>query len=110
MSQQLPVELQYVNRPEISETFADTPEKISIDGRTNTLRMEFCVIRMDDPKPGSNKQTGKKYPVSRIVMPLTGFLDLLNKVTQMGQILQDRGLLQKNPPNPNVAPGSGKLN
>ncbi len=40
----------YVDRPEISETYADSCFRISIEGFN--AKLEFVVNRMDDPKPG----------------------------------------------------------
>lgn len=44
-------QMRYVDRIEVSETFADLLGRVFCDGIT--LRMEFSVNRMDDPVPGS---------------------------------------------------------
>ena len=112
MNQPAPqMELQYINRPEVAETFADFAEKIVVDGQTNTLRMEFCVVRMDDPKPNQNKQTGKKYTACRLVLPMPGFFDMLNKFQQLAAAMEQQGLLKREPAPPILTPqGSGKPN
>ena len=101
-TEQQTIEIQYVNRPEIQEVFADHMERMTVDGATNTLRMEFTVTRMDDPKPGSNKQTGKKYSVARLVLPMPGLLDMINKFQQVAAVMEQQGTLKRqvvmNPP------------
>ena len=39
MAQQPPMQIAYVERPEVSETFADTVEKLSFDGQTLRLAL-----------------------------------------------------------------------
>ena len=101
-TEQQTIEIQYVNRPEIQEVFADQMERMTVDGATNTLRMEFTITRMDDPKPGSNKQTGKKYSVARLVLPMPGLLDMINKFQQVAAVMEQQGTLKRqvvmNPP------------
>ena len=41
--------LVYVDRPEVPETFVDSLQRTVIDGVH--ARMEFVVNRLDDPKP-----------------------------------------------------------
>ena len=49
------LQIRFVDRPEISETFADSTRTFTFDG--HTMRIEFCTIRMDEPKP-PNSPTG----------------------------------------------------
>ena len=106
--QQQVIEIEYVNRPEVVETFADLLERVTVDGATNTLRMEFCVVRMDDPKPGQSKQTGKKYTASRLILPMSGLLDIINKFQQIAALMEQQGTLKRQPVFP--PQGSGKPN
>jgi hypothetical protein len=39
-----PPQFQYVDRPEVTETFADFVQRIQFDGQT--LRLELCVSRL----------------------------------------------------------------
>jgi hypothetical protein len=89
------IELQYFNRPEVQEVFADHLERMTVDGATNTLRMEFTVTRMDDPLPGQNKQIGRKYTVARIVLPMPGLLDMINKFQQVTSVMEQQGTLKR---------------
>jgi hypothetical protein len=82
--------LRYVDRPEISETFADSAEKMFFDG--NTLRLEFTVTRFDDPKPPA-APTGRKCTACRLVLSQEGALDLINKMFTLRDQLIKRGIL-----------------
>ena len=93
--QEQTLEIQYVSRPEVAETFADILEKLTVDGPTNTLRMEFCVVRMDDPVQGNTRQTGKKYTAARLVLPMPGLLDMINKFQQIASVMEQQGTLKR---------------
>ncbi|MDX2498322.1 MAG: hypothetical protein QNL11_10525 [Desulfobacterales bacterium] len=41
----------FVDRPEVSETFADSIHGLSFDGQS--MRIEFCTTRLDSPQPPS---------------------------------------------------------
>ena len=92
MAQQPTMQITYVDRSEVSETFADTIEKLSFDGQT--LRLELCVTRMDDPTP-PNPPTGKKYTACRLVLPPLAALDLVNKLQQLVALLDQQGIVQR---------------
>ncbi|MBI3043903.1 MAG: hypothetical protein HYY78_13880 [Betaproteobacteria bacterium] len=95
MPQQPTMQITYVDRPEVSETFADTVEKLSFDGQT--LRMELCVTRMDDPHP-PNPPTGKKYTACRLVLPPLAAIDLANKLQQLVVMLEQQGIVKRGAP------------
>jgi hypothetical protein len=80
----------YVDRPEISETFADSCARLSIEGLN--AKLEFVVNRMDDPKPPA-PPTGKAMTACRVVLPLPGMIDLHAKLTQLIGALQAQGVL-----------------
>jgi hypothetical protein len=92
--QQLPVQpqLAYVDRPEISETFADSLARAWCDASHN-VRMEFVVNRLDDPKPGA-PPTGKSLTAFRLVIPGPGLLDLHAKLGALIGMLQQQGVLK----------------
>jgi hypothetical protein len=88
--------LQYVDRPEISETFADSVVKFIFEGANNTVRIEFCATRMDDPA-GSDPASGKLYTTSRLVLGMAAAIDLANKMTNLLAWLEKQGLVTRNP-------------
>ena len=87
-----PPQFQYVDRPEVSETFADIVQRIQFDGQT--LRLEFCVSRLDDHKPGT-PVTGKRFPTCRLVLSAAAAVDLMNKMQQITSGLVKAGVLKQ---------------
>jgi hypothetical protein len=92
--QQLAVEpqLTYVDRPEISETCADSLARAWRDASHN-VRMEFVVNRLDDPAPPA-APTGKALTACRLVIPLSGMIDLHAKLGALIGMLQQQGVLK----------------
>lgn len=90
------IELTYIDRPELLETFADNAQRMSFDGRT--LRIEFCVARMDDAVPAKGgkaaKRTGRSTPVCRLVLDLDGAVDLFNKINTLQAAMERQGVIQ----------------
>ncbi|MFZ5669632.1 MAG: hypothetical protein ACOY4K_09060 [Pseudomonadota bacterium] len=84
-------DLRYEDRPELVETFADTVQRMTFDGRT--LRVEFCVARLDDPDPKGKKRTGRAVPVVRLVLDLDGAVDMFNKMNNLQAALESRGVI-----------------
>jgi len=87
--------LQYIERVDLDEIFADTVSKISFDGQT--LRMEFAVTRMDDMAPNKTP-TGKLIPACRLVLSPRTAVDLMNRMQQITAALIQAGYLKQTPP------------
>lgn len=94
-------QIQFVDRPEVTETFADSSRAVTFDGQT--MRIEFCTIRMDEPKP-PGPPTGRQYPVCRLVLTPSAAVDLFNKLQQIMAALEQGGAIRKNPPVTQVPP------
>jgi hypothetical protein len=92
---QQPPQYQYVDRPEVAETFADFVQRIQFDGQT--LRLEFCVSRLDDQRPPA-PATGKRYPACRLVLSAAAAVDLMNKMQQITAGLVKAGVLKQDAP------------
>ena len=88
------VQLQYLDRPEVDEVFADFVQRIQFDGQT--LRFEFCVTRLDDQR-AANVVTGKRYPACRLVLSAGAAIDLMNKMQQITAGLIKAGVLKADP-------------
>ena len=86
------IQYQYVDRLEVTETFADFVQRIQFDGQT--LRLEFCVSRLDDHKPGT-PVTGKRFPTCRLVLSAAAAVDLMNKMQQITAGLVKAGVLKQ---------------
>jgi hypothetical protein len=94
-------QIQFVDNPGVPETFADSSRVVTFDGQT--MRIEFCTIRMDEPKP-PNPPTGRQYPVCRLVLTPNAAVDLFNKLQQIMAALEQSGAIRKNPPITQVPP------
>lgn len=90
-----PPDLRYEDRIDLTETFADNVQRMSFDGRT--LRVEFCVARMDEADAKTKKKTGRAVPVVRLVLDLDGAVDLFNKVNTLQAAMQKIGVIQSGP-------------
>src|SRR4051794_18046981 len=89
-------QFQYVDRPEVSETFADFVQRIQFDGQT--LRLEFAVSRLDDRRSPDGGATGKRYPACRLVLSAAAAVDLMNKMQQITAELIKAGVLKADAP------------
>jgi len=88
-------DLRYEDRAELVETFADNVQRMTFDGRT--LRVEFCVARMDEPDAKAKKRTGRAVPVVRLVLDLDGAVDLFNKINSLQAAMESRGVIKTSP-------------
>jgi len=93
--------LTYVDRPEVPETFADSLERLFVDGAS--VRLEFVVNRFDDPQP-PKPPTGKKYTACRVVLPIGALPQVLNQLSNIMKVLVQQGVFQ--PVHPGPTPGS----
>jgi hypothetical protein len=87
--------VRYVDRPECGETFADSVNNVFFDGQT--MRIEFGITRMDDMKK-DQPLTGRRYPACRLVLPVSAAIDLINKMQQTANALQQAGVVKAQPP------------
>lgn len=105
-NRQAPV-FRYVDRPDCPETFADSINSLFFDGQT--MRIEFGITRMDEVKPNS-QMSGRRYPACRLVLPPAAAIDLINKMQQTAQALQQAGIVKpaQKPGEPPAATTNGK--
>ena len=87
--------VRYVDRPECTETFADSINHVYFDGQS--LRIEFGVTRLDDVKPNA-PVTGRRSPAQRMVLTPMAAVELINRMQQVGAAPTQAGLLKANPP------------
>jgi hypothetical protein len=92
-----PDQIQDVDRPEVTETFADSLALSTFDGAA--ARLTFCVRRMQEPQQGKPPQF-KKYPVCRMVLTPDATVELFNRLNQMMGALQKLGLVKLEPGKP----------
>jgi hypothetical protein len=72
-----PVNVRYLDRVDVAETFADSITSLLFDGQT--LRIEFGVTRFDEMKTNS-PITGRRYPACRLVLSPAIAMDLINRI------------------------------
>lgn len=96
--------MKYIDRPEVTEVFADRLEHLFFDGAT--VRMEFTVTRTDPAQVVSGKPAAEprqwSYTASRIVLSARGAAELLNKMQELQALLVQQGVLQSVPAQPSV--------
>ncbi len=83
--------IRYIDRPDVTETFADSVSGLVFDGQT--LRIEFAVTRLDEVKPGA-AITGRRYPTCRLALPPATAIELINRMQQIGAALGQAGLVR----------------
>src|SRR4029078_7073517 len=73
--------IRYIDRPECTETFADSVNHVYFDGQS--LRIEFRVTRLDDVKPNT-PVTGRRLPSQRMVLTPMAAVELINRMQTVG--------------------------
>ena len=86
--------IRYIDRPDVAEMFADSVSGLVFDGQS--LRLEFAVTRLDEVKPDT-PITGRRYPVSRLVLSPAAALELVSRMQQIGAVLAPAGAAKKSP-------------
>lgn len=81
----------HVDRPDLMETFSDSIEGTFFDGQT--LRIEFCVNRLDPLKPNA-APTGRRYPACRLVLTPGAAIELMNRMQQISAAMIKAGVLK----------------
>jgi hypothetical protein len=99
--------IRYVDRPDCSETFADSINHVYFDGQS--LRIEFGVTRLDDVKPNT-PVTGRRFPAQRMALTPAAAAELINRMQQVGVALAQAGVLKATPPKPTTAETSTTAN
>lgn len=101
----------YIDRPEISEVFADRLEHLFFDG--GTVRMEFTVLRTDPAQSGPGDAMTEprqwSYTACRVVLSARGAAEMLNKMQELQGVMLRGGALQPNRsggPPPTEAPAA----
>lgn len=89
--------VRYIDQPECQETFADSVNSVFFDGQT--MRIEFGITRMDELKQGQ-QPSGRRYPACRLVLPVNAAVELINKMQQTANALQQAGLVKPAQPKP----------
>jgi hypothetical protein len=81
--------LRYQDLPELPETFSDSIRSCVFDGQM--MRIEFTVTRFDE-RSAAGVVEGRQLPVCRLVLTRNTLLDLVNRISQMGEALKKAGI------------------
>lgn len=83
-------ELEYIDRPDVGETFVDSLESAMYDG--SSLRMEFAVYRFAPPN-ANGKTAKRKVTAVRLVIPLSGAIGLTSQLSALMEALEQQGAI-----------------
>ncbi len=87
------VTIQYLDRTDIREIFADSITGLIFDGQM--LRMEFAVTRFDEVT-ANTPISGRRYPACRVVLPQPAAVELINRMQQITAALMQAGVIKTN--------------
>ena len=96
-------QIRYVDRPDCTETFADSINHVYFDGQS--LRIEFGITRLDDVKPNT-PVTGRRLPAQRMVLTPMAAVELINRMQQVGAALAQAGVVKATPKPATGAPAA----
>ena len=86
---------QYVDRPDLPETFADSVKYVTFDGAT--VRVELCVTRVEDGASAAARSS-RRYPVSRLVLRPDAAVDLFIQLQRLIATMEQRGIIKRQAP------------
>lgn len=81
----------YIDRPDLAETFSDSIQSVTFDGQS--LRINFCVTRLNEMRP-DQAATAKRYPACRLVLSPLAAIDLINQMQRISAALSKAGVLK----------------
>lgn len=86
------VKIRLAERPELSETFADSLGVSTFDGMT--VRLELCVTRLDLPQK-EKEPSASRSPACRLVLSPDVAVELYNVLQGMVAAMEKKGLIKK---------------
>jgi hypothetical protein len=98
----------FVDRPNLTETFADSLETFTFND--GLLRFDLCCTRLETPTNPNpkNPPTAKKYPVARLVLPLDTAVTLFNQLNQLFGALEQSGTIKRETSGSVIPPSTTK--
>ena len=86
--------LQFIDRPDLVETFVDNVRTVTFDGAT--VRAELCVTRYEEgAAPAAN---AKQYPTARLVLRPDAAVDLFMRLQRLIALMEQRGIIKRDQP------------
>ena len=96
MSQPQQPKMEYVDRPDLGETFIDNVRHVTFDGAT--VRVELAVTRFEETAPGASAAVARQYPASRLVLRPDAAVDLFVRLQRLIALMEQRGIVRRDPP------------
>lgn len=91
------IRIQYVDVPDVQETFVDAVQEMAFDGQT--FRLVLGVTRMEEQN-GDGEFTGKRYTACRVVLPAGAAMDLSRKLSRVLAAVLKQSMAGKNEKSP----------
>lgn len=85
----------FKDNPAVAETVVDGVHLIQV--QNGMARVTMTVSRGDPPGAGSKKPTGQKVVAARLIMPLSGMIELHRQLDGMINGLISQGVLYREP-------------
>jgi hypothetical protein len=95
MSQAQQPKTEYIDRPDLTETFVDNVRHVTFDGAT--VRVELAVTRFEETA-GATPAVAKQYPASRIVLRPDAAVDLFVRLQRLIALMEQRGIVRREQP------------
>jgi hypothetical protein len=86
--------IEYIDLPELAETFADSIHSIFFDGQS--VRITFCATRFGEQKPNQPPHA-KRYPCCRLVLSTGAAVELINQMRTIGNAMAQAGIVKASP-------------
>jgi len=95
MSQPPQAKMEYVDRPDLIETFIDNVRHVTFDGAT--VRVELAVTRFEEASGGA-AAVARQYPASRLVLRPDAAVDLFVRLQRLIALMEQRGIVRRDQP------------
>ena len=87
--------IEFVDRPDLIETFVDSIRSVTFDGAT--VRAEMCVTRFEEAaKPAA--ASAKQVPACRLVLRPDAAVDLFVRLQRLIALMEQRGIVRREQP------------
>lgn len=107
MAEQQQPKPDYIDRPDLTETFVDNVRYVTFDGAT--VRAELGVTRFEEAA-GQPPARAKQYPAARLVLRPDAAVDLFVRLQRLIALMEQRGIVRREQTRPDAKPGDALEN
>ena len=86
---------EYIDRPDLAETFVDNIRHVTFDGAT--VRAELAVTRFEE-SASSTPALARQYPACRLVLRPDAAVDLFVRLQRLIALMEQRGIVRREQP------------